>query len=340
MANSIDVYAFTASDDFYPYDVPGVSVAMFDKNANALYNSVASLNASNNEYRANNTAYSNVWHITVNNSGDNMYFTFPYDSSLYDYYLLGTVIGKTTLDNGFTYKPTNVYATGRNVDTGKYVNYPYYNLDIYNIDNAIYKGFGFSERIAFDEVGNIGIHNIQLADDKDSIGSVPANIVFEFGILAVEKGQSEEQTMSAILDKLDTMESSLISSIESSADKVVQGIEDQYHVNENENFGVGGIVEDTENKLGALTFASDTMIGMLDLFDSENAGDAVLTFPSFGIKVQGKVYRIWDDIQFDFSILEDNFGVLIEAVRWGTVMCVYMALCMYIGKAYGQIIGG
>lgn len=337
--DSLRVCAFDSENNFYPYDVPGVAVAMFDSNLQSLYNSVVTLNTSNNKYYVANSSYSNVYHITVNNSGDEMYFTFPYNPDLYDYYLLGTVVGKTTTSTGFTYKPTNIFATGYNVDTEKYFNYPYYDLNIYNIDNAMYKGFGFSQRVAFEEVGNVGIHNIQLAQDKDNTGSVPANIIMEFGVLAVDKTLSEELTLAAILDKLDSMENSLMNSINSAADEVVEGIENQYSVSDEENFDVEDIVDQVNEKAGVLSFGTDTLVNFLDLFDAANATNTQITFPGFSMEVQGETYQVWPDYHYDLSELETQFGALIEVVRWGCVMAVWLAILNYLVKAYDSIFG-
>ena len=319
-----------ASDNVLVYDEPHLQY--YDDFMQVLreYAPVVAESDANGYYIYNSPSHNMVYSM----SWGNMYVASDFDSYLpeiYDYYLLFTAYADVSVDD-FSFKPDMAKISFQNCEPSSDVAF---GVRYYHHDKRYAPFTGFTVTAKLPEYDNTMPNYIYLYDS--TLGTVPdAQLRVKVQILQVEKDSTPEIDISALLDKLDTVNNSIVEGL----DDLERTIEEQYAVEDSENFGVGNIVEDTENKLGALTFASDTMIGMLDLFDSENAGDAVLTFPSFEINVQGQVYRIWNDVQFDFSVLEDNFGVLIEAVRWGTTMCVYMALCMYIGKAYGQIIGG
>lgn len=119
----------------------------------------------------------------------------------------------------------------------------------------------------------------------------------------------------------------------------IDKIEDQYSVSEEENFGVEDIVDQVNEKAGVLSFGTDTLVNFLDLFDAANATNTKLTFPGFSMEVQGVEYQVWPDYEYDLSELENQFGALIEVVRWGCVMVVWLAVVNYLVKAYDTIFG-
>lgn len=349
---SIDsrVYAYSESDNFYPINFGQASVAIRTPVEEIRYDYFPYL-SDDNKYLLGNPAISDISYIQFREYSEEV-FTFPYNSDVYDYYLLGTVVtpvyNSEIIDNS-TFKPRDIYPTYFDYDTKLFVAYPRYDTNIYNIDSLRGLGYGFSQRIDFESVGNTGIYSIHMYYDKDGVGEKPPNLELEFGIMAIEKGTSESAVLSQILNKLDVLEDSIVSSIEQTAGHIVDSIqdstnqiadklEDQFEMDENEDFGVDQIQDQVEQKLGVLNFGSDTLVGFIDLFSSDSVGDTTITFPGFNINVDGVNYNVWNDIEFDLSFLEQNFGILISAVRFVTVLCVWLAVLGYLVKAKDQII--
>ena len=332
--NSITVYAYESEDNFYPFNVVLDLTVYNSENKSMFYKHLVS--DSENKYLLENGILADVNYMTF--YGSEEAFTFPYNGELYDYYLLGDLVAPCSVDSQSTFKPQEVSVGYYDVTTASHKSYPVSDLVVYDIDNRYYKGFGFYEKIDFSSVDNIGFNWFVLAEDKDGLGNKPANLIFEMGILAVDKTSSQEAALAQILSQLQSMESSINSSIGSAADQIAGAVEDQYTMSESEDFGVGQIADQVEEKLGVLTFGADTLHNFLDLFSADTVGGTKLTFPAFRIDVEGVSYNVWPDITFDLSFLEENFGVLITAVRTVTVLCVWLAVLGYLVKAKDHFI--
>lgn len=332
------VYAFESEDNFYSINVDSASLNVFNASGGLVFSETVHLTVNDNIYHYNNPVLSGIDNIQWIISESSDPFTFPYNVSVYDYYFLGTLVAYCSDDSNSTWKPTKVYAMGYNVDSSSFFAYPRSEENIYNIDSDHTMGFGFSQKIEFDQKNNIGISGIWMGNDKDGTGIKPAGLMAEFGILAVPIGTDEAAISQQILNKLSEMESSISGSIDAAGDKVADAIENQYAVSDTEDFGVGQIADQVEEKLGVLSFGADTLNNFLGLFQASNAGSTVLTFPGFTIDVQGESYQVWNDIQFDLSFLEENFGFLIDTVRTVTVLCVWLAVLGYLVKAYEHLV--
>lgn len=338
-------YAYTAEDGFYPINSSKGRLYLSDSNDTRLYDVVVDVNSTDNCYYYSNGIIENIAHMIWSPDPSNDVFTFPYLPEKYDYYLLGSVVSYTTNLSDTTFKPTDVYISAFDVSTNTKFAYPRSELKIYNIDNNDYKGFGFSEKVDFSSKNNLGISSVYMGYDKDGSGTKPANLIVELGIMAVEKGTDENAINQQILNKLDQMNDSMVSgfdqvtdSVHNAADQVTGAIENQYGMASGEDFGVQDLTSQVEEKLGVLSFGADTLNNFLGLFQASNAGSTVLTFPGFTIDVQGESYQVWNDMQFDLAFLEENFGILITAVRTVTVLCVWLAVLGYLVKAYEHLI--
>lgn len=78
--------------------------------------------------------------------------------------------------------------------------------------------------------------------------------------------------------------------------------------------------------------------GVFNLF--ANPGSTTLTFPGFGMEVNGVSYDIWVDTKYDLSDIDDKFGGLVSVVRFATTLLVYLALIRYLINTYHRIFGG
>ena len=334
------MYAYTPEDNFYPINAENGLLQFFFTAGNNLY--YVTNPDENNTYHFSNPNLSDISRIVFYPGATaqvpDQPFNFPADFELYDYYLLGALYSNSKDVSLSSFKPSGLAVRYKDANTDTIKNYDLSNLNIYNIDNQNVLGFGFSVQVDFESADNIGVASIQFLNDVNGSGSKPANQIAEFGILSVPVGTDEVTVMTQILDKLSEMKSSITGSIDAAGDKVADAIENQYAVSDTEDFGVGQLADQVEEKLGVLSFGADTLNNFLGLFQASNAGSTVLTFPGFTINVQGESYRVWNDIQFDLSFLEENFGFLIDTVRTVTVLCVWLAVLGYLVKAYEHLV--
>lgn len=208
----MDVKAYTSEDNFYPIIVKSSTFDVRDPSGNLLYSELVS--PTNDKYHYNNPQLDNVsiiyWWQNFDNMSDSE-FTFPYNSSLYDYYIMGSLTGYTgiNVNNNSTFKPTTLQVSYRDFNTNVRSFYNLTNLVIYNIDTVANAGFGFYAKIDFQGANNTGIDGIRFFNDKDGSGSKPANLFLEMGILAIEKGSSQDQVNQQILNKLEHINSNI-----------------------------------------------------------------------------------------------------------------------------------
>ena len=59
-----------------------------------------------------------------------------------------------------------------------------------------------------------------------------------------------------------------------------------------------------------------------------------------GMEVNGVVYDVWADTDYNLSDIEDTFGGLVSVVRFASALLVYLALIRYLINTYHRIFGG
>lgn len=95
---------------------------------------------------------------------------------------------------------------------------------------------------------------------------------------------------------------------------------------------------EVEAATGLFTSIDNLTQGVFNLFT--NPGSTTLTFPGFGMEVDGVSYDIWADTKYDLSDIDDKFGGLVSVVRFATTLLVYLALIRYLVNTYHRIFGG
>lgn len=101
-----------------------------------------------------------------------------------------------------------------------------------------------------------------------------------------------------------------------------------------------GTLSDTSDvtaKTGLFTTIDNLTQGVFNLF--ANPGSTTLTFPGFGIKVNGVSYDVWADTAYNLSDIDDKFGGLVSVVRFASALLVYLALIRYLINTYHRIFG-
>lgn len=101
-----------------------------------------------------------------------------------------------------------------------------------------------------------------------------------------------------------------------------------------------GTLSDTSDltaKTGLFTSIDNLTQGVFDLF--ANPGSTTLTFPGFGLEINGVSYDVWADTSYNLSDVEDKFGGLVSVVRFASALLVYLALIRYLVNTYHRIFG-
>lgn len=101
-----------------------------------------------------------------------------------------------------------------------------------------------------------------------------------------------------------------------------------------------GTLSDTSDvtaKTGLFTSIDNLTQGVFNLFS--NPGSTTLTFPGFGVEIDGVVYDVWADAKYNLSDIDDKFGGLMSVVRFASALLVYLALIRYLINTYHRIFG-
>lgn len=95
---------------------------------------------------------------------------------------------------------------------------------------------------------------------------------------------------------------------------------------------------EVEAATGLFTSIDNLTQGVFNLFT--NPGSTSLTFPGFGMEIDGVSYDVWADTKYNLSDIDDKFGGLMSVVRFATALLVYLALIRYLVNTYHRIFGG
>lgn len=95
---------------------------------------------------------------------------------------------------------------------------------------------------------------------------------------------------------------------------------------------------EVEAATGLFTSIDNLTQGVFNLF--ANPGSTSLTFPGFGMEIDGVSYNVWADTKYNLSDIDDKFGGLMSVVRFATALLVYLALIKYLVNTYHRIFGG
>lgn len=101
-----------------------------------------------------------------------------------------------------------------------------------------------------------------------------------------------------------------------------------------------GTLSDTSDvtaKTGLFTSIDNLTQGVFNLFS--NPGSTTLTFPGFGMEVDGVSYDVWADTSYNLSDIDDKFAGLMSVVRFASSLLVYLALIRYLINTYHRIFG-
>ena len=101
-----------------------------------------------------------------------------------------------------------------------------------------------------------------------------------------------------------------------------------------------GTLSDTsevESATGLFTAVDNLTQGVFNCFS--NPGSTELTFPGFGMNIDGVSYNVWEDTTYNLSDIDDKFGGLMSVVRFASSLLVYLALIRYLINTYHRVFG-
>lgn len=94
---------------------------------------------------------------------------------------------------------------------------------------------------------------------------------------------------------------------------------------------------DVKASTGLFTSIDNLTQGVFNLFT--NPGSTTLTFPGFGVEIDGVSYDVWSDTKYNLSDIDDKFSGLMSVVRFASALLVYLALIRYLINTYHRIFG-
>lgn len=94
---------------------------------------------------------------------------------------------------------------------------------------------------------------------------------------------------------------------------------------------------DVKAATGLFTSIDNLTQGVFNLF--ADPGSTELTFPGFGMEIDGVSYDVWADTAYNLSDIDDKFSGLMSVVRFATSLLVYLALIRYLINTYHRIFG-
>lgn len=94
---------------------------------------------------------------------------------------------------------------------------------------------------------------------------------------------------------------------------------------------------DVKAATGLFTSIDNLTQGVFNLFT--NPGSTTLTFPGFGVVIDGVSYNVWADTDYNLSDIDNKFGGLMSVVRFASALMVYLALIRYLINTYHRIFG-
>lgn len=94
---------------------------------------------------------------------------------------------------------------------------------------------------------------------------------------------------------------------------------------------------DVKAATGLFTSIDNITQGVFNLFT--NPGSTTLTFPGFGVEIDGVSYDVWEDTNYNLSDIDDKFSGLMSVVRFAASLLVYLALIRYLINTYHRIFG-
>lgn len=193
----------------------------------------------------------------------------------------------------------------------------YVNYNMYNATNQTWLGKGFSP---------IATVTINTSD-------IPPN-------LDADHAQDILTALNNINSSVNTADKEARKRLEAINNSINNNYNDLTRPSDSAVDSASGTLSDTSDvtaKTGLFTSIDNLTQGVFNLF--ANPGSTTLTFPGFGVEIDGVSYDVWADTKYNLSDIDDKFGGLMSVVRFATSLLVYLALIRYLINTYHRIFG-
>lgn len=193
----------------------------------------------------------------------------------------------------------------------------YVNYNMYNNTNHTWLGNGFSSSATV---------TINTSD-------IPAN-------LDVDQAQDILTALNNINSSVNTADKEARKRLEAINNSINNNYNDLTRPSDSAVDSASGTLSDTSDvtaKTGLFTSIDYLTQGVFNLFS--NPGSTELTFPGFGMEIDGVSYDVWADTKYNLSDINDKFGGLVSVVRFASALLVYLALIRYLINTYHRIFG-
>ena len=194
----------------------------------------------------------------------------------------------------------------------------YVNYNMYNATNQTWSGRGFPSSATV---------TINLSD-------IPPN-------LDADHAQDILTALNNINSSVNTADKEARKRLEAINNSINNNYNDLTRPSDSAVDSASGTLSDTSDvtdKIGLFTSIDNLTQGVFNLF--ANPGSTTLTFPGFGMEINGVSYDVWADTKYNLSDIDDKFGGLMSVVRFATALLVYLALIRYLINTYHRIFGG
>lgn len=193
----------------------------------------------------------------------------------------------------------------------------YVNYNMYNVTNQTWLGKNFSSSATV---------TINTSD-------IPAN-------LDADNAQDILTALNNINSSVNTADQEARKRLEAINNSINNNYQDLTRPSDSAVDSASSTLSDTSDvaaKTGLFTSIDNLTQGVFNLFS--NPGSTTLTFPGFGIEINGVSYDVWADTNYNLSDIDDKFGGLVSVVRFATSLLVYLALIRYLINTYHRIFG-
>lgn len=237
----------------------------------------------------------------------------------YDYYLAFTCVGDAGQIENFTYYPNRLAIQNHSTShDGSLQTFDCINTTFYHHDTA--NEFGFT---AIGQVPVLPNNFIFSVNTYGSSGTVPKDLRTSITVFQVPKsdGSDISQVISAIRDQTSDLQ---------------QSINDQYGGDPGSSFPVDDIITQHNEKMGVLSFGSDTLMQVLGLLSPDQSLSSELVFPSMSLTVAGQRNKVqlWPEYRFDLNELKQHWPDFIRLMQSLTTALVWIFVLRYCYRVF------
>lgn len=169
--------------------------------------------------------------------------------------------------------------------------------------------------------------------DPINLSDIPAN-------LDADHAQDILTALNNINSSVNTADREARKRLEAINNSINSNYQDLTRPSDSDVNSASGTLSDTSDvtaKTGLFTSIDNITQGVFNLF--ANPGSTELTFPGFGMEINGVSYDVWADTNYNLSDLNNKFSGLVSVVRFATSLLVYLALIRYLINTYHRIFG-